>query len=123
MRRRAAEEPELFVDAADPQPARRSPTRAEITITLRFLMTRTVLVTVPEHRVCAPVCAMTCLRRDRCGHGYETPDHGRCSGAPGCGVRSRVPHRCMAVHLDPRVWRPVFRSVGVPGQLSSGDFP
>ncbi len=51
MRRRAAEEPELFVDAADPQPARRIPTRAEIAITLRFLMTRTVLVTVPKCRV------------------------------------------------------------------------
>jgi hypothetical protein len=50
MRRRAAEEPELFVDAADPQPARRSPTRAEVAITLRFLMRRTVLVTVPERR-------------------------------------------------------------------------
>ena len=51
MRRRAVEEPELFVDADDPQPARRSPTRAEIPITLRFLMTRTVLLTVPDHRV------------------------------------------------------------------------
>ena len=51
MRRRAAEEPELFVDAADPQPVRRSPTKAEITIILRFLMTRMVLVTVPDRRL------------------------------------------------------------------------
>jgi len=48
IRRRAVEDPELFVVDEDPQPARRSPTRVKIAIRPHFLMAGTVLADVPE---------------------------------------------------------------------------
>jgi len=66
--------------------------------------------------------AMTCLRRDRRRHRNETPGREPGDRARGCDFPGHRPCRGPAVHGFQWMRRPVLRTVGVRGQIPSGDY-